>query len=70
MTEIQPDPPDIPGEDEGPNRLLAIIVAIRVFNEVEPRLDADEDADLILRLIAIRSVLRRVRHRLENPNGG
>lgn len=63
-------PPELPvgQDDEPPNRLLAVIVAIRVLNECETRLKGigdDDDADLLLRLAAIRSVLRRLRHRWE-----
>lgn len=56
MTTQEPDPPDL---------RLAIAVTVQLLDELWLRLgddtaDTDDDANLLLRIAAIRSVLRRI----------
>jgi len=61
MTETEP-PPELPDgqESEPPDLRLALVVAIVLFSDLEPVL-RDREPDLLLRLIAVRQVLRRLR---------
>lgn len=69
MTEVRPDPPNIPGEDDPPDVQLAILVAILILRDLRDYLDPGDDddhdpGDLLLRTGAVLAVLRRLRDRL------
>lgn len=59
-------PPELPGgqETELPDLHLTLMVTIALLTDIEPVLRATEP-ELLLRLIAVRSVARRLRAHLE-----
>lgn len=61
--------PDTEQESEQPSTLLAIAVSRRLLDDLADHLDGDRYAgdvpDLLLRIGAVRAVLRRVHQRLE-----
>lgn len=60
-------PPELPGgqETEAPDLRLLLAVVIALLTDVEPVL-RDREPELLLRLIAVRSVARRLRAHLED----
>jgi hypothetical protein len=68
---MRPDPPEPPGgQDHDPPDLdLALVVTIRLLTDLAARFassEADGDADLALRVLAVGAVLDRIR---ENRRG-
>lgn len=60
-------PPELPGgqETELPDLRLTLVVGSQLLTDIEPILRASEEhADLLLRLAAVRSVMRRLRDHL------
>jgi hypothetical protein len=69
---MRPDPPEKPGgqDDQPPDLGLALAVVIHLLVDLRQRLALaepvpEEDADLVLRILAISAVLRRIRDRME-----
>ena len=58
-------PPELPGgqESELPDLRLALLVGIALLTDIEPELH--EHPELLLRLVAVRSVLRRLRNHID-----
>ena len=66
-------PPDVPGESEPPDVLLALSVAAVLFDDLASHLRGEEEADradLLLRISAVARVLRRVKNRIEGDSDG
>jgi hypothetical protein len=61
-------PPELPGgqESEVPDLRLALVVTIALLSDVEPVLRTEPE--LLLRLAAVRSVLRRLRAHVEETS--
>jgi hypothetical protein len=66
MTDVSAGPPEPPDgqESDPPDEKLALAVTITLLTDVEPVL-RERDPELVLRLIAIRQVLRRLRKHLD-----
>jgi hypothetical protein len=60
-------PPELPGgqESELPDIRLALSVTVTLLGDLEPVVARGSDPELVLRLVAVRSVLRRLRAHLE-----
>lgn len=59
-------PPELPGgqETELPELRLALLVAVALLTDIEPVL-REREPELLLRLTAVRSVLRRLRAHID-----
>lgn len=66
MTMTPPPEHDGGQELEPPDTRLAVRVAIRLLNDIER--EADIGPELLLRLVALRSVLRRLSDRLDHDH--
>lgn len=63
MTSRPPDPPG--GQDDRPDAKTVIEATVRLLTDVSEVLEREDHHDLLLRVIAFRSVLRRLHKRLE-----
>jgi hypothetical protein len=66
MTTRPPEPRN--GQDGPPNTLAVLVVVLRLLDDVQDHLvEADTRPDLLLRLVATRRVLNRLRGHLGKP---
>ena len=67
MTDVN-GPPEPPTGQEGelPDLLLVLKVTNTLLTDVKPVLVEPEHHDLLLRLLAVRSVVQRLRHHMEH----
>jgi hypothetical protein len=59
LTGQDPDPPDV---------RLAVLATIRLLNDLHPILRREDHPDELLRLVALRSALTRLRRHLEHQH--
>jgi hypothetical protein len=66
---VSTPPPELPGgqESELPDLRLALVVAVALLTDIEPTL-REREPELFLRLVAVRSVLRRLRAHIEEAS--